>query len=141
MGADVRLITPERCLLCLGGVADEAQGLRLLESPDEEERFMACRDWQQERPGSLASLNMTATAIALRMLEDLVAGRIQASLWCHIEFQANGEQQVAYPTPQRPSAPQCCACGISGWGDAGLGHFTDILRRRQQMQVRLSASS
>jgi molybdopterin/thiamine biosynthesis adenylyltransferase len=136
MGADVRLITPERCLLCFGGVADESLGLRLLESPDEEEWFSTLRDWQDERPGSLASLNSLAAAIALRAFEDLVADRLQGSLWCHIEFLRNGQLQVNYPTPTPSASPASCACAISGWGDAGLAHFTSILRRREQTQPR-----
>ena len=135
MGADVRVVLPERCLLCCGSVANEAQGLRLLDSPDEEEWFAAFRDWQQERPGSLASLNMIASGIAMRMFEDFVAGRISSSLWCHAEFSAKGEIQVSYATPPSPDAVQFCGCLISGWGDAGLGHFTEILRRRNQTRT------
>ena len=135
MGADIRLITPERCLLCFGSVARETEGVRLLESPDEEDRLMAFRDWRQERPGSLASLNMTAAGIALRMFEDLVSGRIETSLWCHIEFHENGQLQVSYPTPQARGTSLACACAISGWGDAGPGQFANILRRRQSTPI------
>jgi hypothetical protein len=135
--ADIRLVMPgERCLLDFGsvGLDEEAAGLRILESPDEEEWFTALRDWREERPGSLASINATAAAVALRMFEDLVAGRIPSSLWCNLAFQADGTMHVSYPNPERAEG-SLCACDIAGWGDGGLRHFTAILRRRQEVRA------
>ena len=135
LDADIRLVMPgERCLLDFGSVAHEAAGLRILESPDEEEWFTALRDWREERPGSLASINATAAGVALRMFEDLVAGRIPSSLWCNLAFQADGTMHVSYPNPERAERG-LCACDIAGWGDGGLRHFTAILRRRQEAQA------
>jgi hypothetical protein len=134
MGADVRLVLPgQRCLLDFGNVVNPEDGLRILESPDEEDWFMALRDWRQERPGSLASLNTVAVGVGLRLFENLVAQRISTSLWCQLGFMTDGTMQVSYPNPEPPGR-ELCACGIAGWGDAGLQHFTAILRRRAEAQ-------
>lgn len=128
MGADIRLIGPERCLLCFGGVNQEQLGQRLLESPDAEAEYRERRDWRAERPGSLRSLNELGLAAAQRTLEDYVSGQVTESEWCRLEFHRNGRIAVAYPAP--PPAARPCACGILGWGDAGLSRFSGILKQR-----------
>lgn len=131
MGADVRLVAPERCLWCLGGVANEAEGYRQLMSPDREEWESFFRiSWDRERPGSLASLNTAAVGMAARAFEDFVTGRLDRSLWCHLEFLANGRAELSYPAPS-PLGSKTCACGIAGWGDIGLRELTSILGRSQ----------
>ena len=130
--ADVRLILPEeRCLLCFGGLENEADGRRLLANPDAEEDFYARRDWRQERVGSLASVNLQAVGMALGLFEDFVAGRVADSSWRHLEFGADGGTTLSSPGAlQAPGVP--CACAISGWGEAGLPAFLPILETRQQ---------
>jgi hypothetical protein len=118
MGADVRLLVPgERCLLCLGGLADHAGARRVLTSADAEQAFYAHRDWRQERNGSLRSLNHLATALALRLWEDFVAQRLPGSTWLHAEFDSAGQLALTYP----PSAVSPCQlCSLLGRGEEGL---------------------
>jgi hypothetical protein len=119
LGADVRLLVPgERCLLCLGGLADPGSGRRVLTSADAEQEFHAARDWRRERAGSLRSLNHLAAALALRLWEDFVAERVTASTWAHLEFDPAGRLAVTYPSPPGPAACQLCA--LLGAGEEGV---------------------
>lgn len=63
------------CILCLGGLADWAQARSLF--------FPVSRrteaDWRRQRAGSLRSLNPIAAHLGLRLLEDLVAERVDGS--------------------------------------------------------------
>ena len=129
MGLDVRLITPERCLLCFGGVRGESEGRALLASPDRERNAMVGRHWRAERPGSLYSLNQLAASVGARIYEDFVAGRLRESVWCHLEFASTGRIEISYPAPPTAiSTP--CACRLSGWGDVGLSHFAELMESR-----------
>jgi hypothetical protein len=146
MGADVRLVLPgERCLLCLGGLADLEGARRVLASADAEQAFHAGRDWRRERAGSLRSLNHLAASVALRLWEDLVAGLVRASTWTHIEFDPSGRLTVSHPSSHLPFS------GISGRDDAdppdsvaGQAEFSftppDVATRGQkQLHVRSKA--
>ncbi len=128
--ADIRLVSPEHCLLCCGGVANAAEGRRILSSPDFENEFMMLRDWRSERPGSLGSLNRLAAAFAHRLLEDYAAGRVRSSVWRRVELNRQGGAQVIdLPVAANPDG-QPCACRILGWGDLGIPHFLHLLNRR-----------
>ena len=128
---DVRLVLSEqRCLLCFGGLENEAEAHRLLAEPDAEEEFYRNRDWRQERPGSLASLNLQAVGMALGLFEDFVEGAVTESSWRHLEFRAEGEVTLSMPSPQ-PTAARPCVCAISGWGEAGLPALLPLLEARK----------
>lgn len=86
IGADIRLILPgDGCLLCIGGAGDvranlarlvAAQaGLELPRSP-----------WNQQRLGSLRSVNQMAVSEGMRLLEMLAEGGIEGSCWIRIEW-------------------------------------------------------
>jgi len=125
MGADVRLVLPDRCLMCFGGVAGFAEARReLLEGRIA--RNHSTRDWQRERIGSLRSLNMIASGHALRLLEEFAAGRIRASTWLNLEFGGNG--LPALTTPASEINGRCAACGFTGHGDSGITQLADMLR-------------
>jgi len=120
---------PGHCLLCFGGLHDELSARQVLASAEAERTFFADRDWQHERAGSLASLNQCAAAVALRLLEDLVAERVEDSTWTHIEFDPAGHLTVSYPTPPpRTAASLCHVCGVSGWGEEGLPRMVEVFR-------------
>jgi len=119
MGADVRLMLPGQCLLCYGGLRNEAEARQLLASANTEHTFHTTRNWQSERAGSLASLNGCATSIALRLLEDLVAERVRESMWAHIEFDTSGRLTVSYPESPKASS-YCRICELTGCGEEGL---------------------
>ncbi|MBI2201218.1 MAG: ThiF family adenylyltransferase [Armatimonadetes bacterium] len=130
LGADVRLVLPGQCLLCFGGLRDEAEARRVLASAEAERAFYAHRDWRSERAGSLASLNQCAVGVAQRLLEDLIAERIQESLWARLEFDASGRLAVSYPTVSLPhDRPPCSLCKLRGWGEEGLPHVAELFRQ------------
>ncbi len=94
VGADVRFVLPEHCLWCFGGLRHATEARQVLASTEAERDFVAQRDWQRERAGSLGSLNQCAVGVALRLLEDLLDGRVQDSTWAHLEFDAAGRLSV-----------------------------------------------
>ena len=119
MGADVRLIVPgDGCLLCRGSLTHYADAVEsLCRQPLWPTGFP---NWQQQRAGSLRSLNTTAAGLALRLLEDLVAERVTGSVWAHLEFDSSGGHlAVTYPA-LTPPASGCVLCAKAGVGDAGL---------------------
>jgi len=133
MVGDVRIIGPDRCLLCSGGVTGEHLGRQILLDPDFEARHRENRDWRAERAGSLHSLNQATAGVASRLLEDYIAG-VCDSAWCHLEF-VNGALEVTYPDwGANPSLP--CACSIAGWGDGGIQRFMEILAERESATTR-----
>ena len=135
MGIDVRLIIPgERCLLCMGSVEDEELGRQILASPDFEGEFMATRDWQTERAGSLLSLNLMAVSTAMRIFEDLLTGKLQHSTWIQID---TGGAEMKYRTVDvtAKGRESPCACRFAGWGNAGLREIGRVLAARQSNRV------
>jgi molybdopterin/thiamine biosynthesis adenylyltransferase len=127
MGADVRLTLPgDRCLECLGGLADPAGAHRALATPAAERSALDDRDWRAGRAGSLRSLNGLATAVAQRLWEDLIANRVRASTWLRIEYDAAGRPSITEPMPPRPGA--CRLCDLMGRGDDGLPRAAALAR-------------
>jgi hypothetical protein len=119
MGAEVRLVLPgDGCLLCLGGVAHPSHVDAVFRSRADEERFQSQRDWRRERAGSLRSLNQVAAGLALRLLEDFLAGRVERSMWLRLEYGGDGTPTVHRPESERMS--DCPMCAHIGTGDAGL---------------------
>lgn len=130
MGADVRLVLPGRCLLCFGGLRDVAAAQQVLASAEAERAFAAQRDWQQERAGSLASLNQCAVSVALRLLEDWLSARVADSTWTHLEFDPAGRLTVSPPSvPLASDRPSCPLCRLSGWGEEGLTRVVALLHQ------------
>ena len=119
MVGDVRLILPGRCLLCFGGVANPEVARTIFTAQP-----YAPPVWNQERQGSLLSLNTVLIGHALRMIEDLVDERIQASCWLHYEFDARGNPSVQIIT--LPSDPDCPLCPYAAMGDAGRTAVREI---------------
>lgn len=127
MGADVRLLIPgEACLLCLGGLRNEAEARRMLTSADEERGIHASRDWQAERTGSLLSLNLLAVSTALRAWEDFLAERIEHSTWVRLFFDPRGHLETLYPAIPSHFAP-CPLCALAFAGNSGLSHVWEFL--------------
>jgi molybdopterin/thiamine biosynthesis adenylyltransferase len=118
-GAEVRLVLPGQCLLCLGGIADLNRGLaELFDGP-------APRpvDWRTQRAGSLHSLNGMAVFLGLRLLEELLIGRRQQSLWMHLDGTATGGVRLE----ERPGRSNCVLCDRTGQGDEGLTNIRSLL--------------
>lgn len=127
LGADVRLILNERCLLCFGGVSDEGRGRASLASPDRERSDLHDRDWRSERAGSLDSLNDLAACAGRRLVERCVAGQQRESVW--LQFDETAEFPLRVSQPQ-PALERECFCSIAGWGDAGIPRILEVLERR-----------
>lgn len=118
MGADVRLILPgEGCLLCWGGVANPQAALAQWRAGLADSATLAPlrRPWQAERAGSLRSLNAVAAHLGIRLLEDLVAGRLTQSVWLQLEVDAQGVPSLQ-PVSATPRAA-CPLCALQGRGD------------------------
>jgi len=129
MGADVRLLLPgDRCLLCLGGIANREEAKSFLQSPKDSSRRLQ-RPWYEERSGSLRSLNQIAAHLGMRLLEDLIGDRIDRSLWLRLEFDSQGIPSLRTLTPSPD--PSCLLCGHMGAGDDGLDVVQDLLCMRQ----------
>jgi len=140
MGADVRLVLPGNCLLCCGGLRDHTHALQVLAQPEAERAFSAQRDWRRERAGSLASLNHCAVGVALRLLEDFVAARIQDSTWVHLAFSPEDSLSVTYPPVSPPQPPvRCRLCRLTGWGDAGVPRLVDLWQAESPLGATESA--
>ncbi|MFQ3611099.1 MAG: ThiF family adenylyltransferase [Fimbriimonadales bacterium] len=101
MGADIRLVVPNRCLLCFGSIANLEQARSEMGQALPSETSI---DWRSQRAGSLRSLNMLAVGFALRLLEDYISGRVQESRWVRLLFNDAGiptlEQPQANPNPR-----------------------------------------
>ncbi|MGE0824221.1 MAG: ThiF family adenylyltransferase [Candidatus Binatia bacterium] len=122
MGADIRLILPaDRCLLCCGGITDVEQARQIFMAQPVAPR----QPWNEERAGSLRSLNQIAAHIGLRVLEDFISERVQESRWLRLEFDAQGFPSVQVITP--PPALTCPLCRHRGHGDGGLIAVREIL--------------
>lgn len=120
MGADVRLILPgDGCLLCRGSVGDYAQAVDDLCNHRLPTGLQG--DWRHQRAGSLRTLNQLAAAVAVQMLQDLVAERLEGSAWMHAEFAEAGHLTVTYPATGQAGSPDCALCAKAGLGDEGLG--------------------
>ena len=132
MGLDVRLVFPGHCLMCCGRLGNIAEARQVLASAEAERAFYAQRDWQRERAGSLASLNHCAVGLALRLLEDFIAARVQESTWMHLEFDPAGRLSVVYPpVPPVRERPTCRLCRLSGWGADGLPQLIELWRHEE----------
>ena len=110
LGADVRLILPgDGCLLCWGGVQNAPTALQRWRSGT------GRRSWNEERAGSLRSLNALAAHSGLRLIEDMVSGHLRQSVWFRHETDAHG-----IPSLRRLSGhprPGCPLCAVLGAGD------------------------
>jgi hypothetical protein len=135
LGADIRWIVPgEGCLLCMGGVANLQQVEVVRQGLYAEQQYRAQRHWRRERRGSLRSLNMIATGLALRMLEDYLAMRLPTSRWLRLVYQdAMPQLQTpAYNTPNRE-----CLCVQLGGGDKLLTQPLDSIRQISHSEPRV----
>lgn len=99
-GADIRLILPGHCLLCVGGV-------------DLDTRHVA--DWRRQRAGSLRSLNGMAASYALFLLERLIAGDVADTTWTRLRLDARA--LLRSEQPAFAARPGCPVCADAGRGD------------------------
>ena len=135
LGADIRWLVPgECCLLCTGGVANPQQVEVVRQGLYAEQQHRAQRHWQRERLGSLRSLNMMATGLALRTLEDYLAMRLHTSRWLRLVYQDSVPQlhELGHGTPNRN-----CLCAHTGGGDKLLTQPLDSIRQISHSEPRV----
>lgn len=135
LGADIRWIVPgEGCLLCMGGVANLQQVEVVRQGLYAEQQYRAQRHWRRERRGSLRSLNMMATGLALRTLEDYLAMRLHTSRWLRLVYQDSVPQlhELGHGTPNRN-----CLCAHTGGGDKLLTQPLDSIRQISHSEPRV----
>jgi hypothetical protein len=135
LGADIRWLVPgECCLLCMGGVANPQQVEVVRQGLYAEQQHRAQRHWQRERLGSLRSLNMMATGLALRTLEDYLAMRLHTSRWLRLVYQDATPQlhELGHGAPNRN-----CLCAHTGGGDKLLTQPLDSIRQISHSEPRV----
>lgn len=119
MGADIRFLLSDDengCIFCaVGGIAAPEQVLRALAEPGRPEAGPPRRDWRTERRGSLRSLNQIAVHLGVRMIEDVIAGRLTRSRWLRVTFDPAGMPAIRELHGRR--MPGCRVCGAMGLGD------------------------
>lgn len=124
MGADARILWPDACLLCAGGLRDErAASTRRASSTAERHAREHPRAFNAERAGSLSSLNALAVGAALRMLEGFAAGALrQNGSWLRLPHDAAGRLETTYPSHVREAVGRTCCCQFAGlgWGPDGI---------------------
>jgi molybdopterin/thiamine biosynthesis adenylyltransferase len=119
LGLDVRLIVPgDGCLLCRGGLAHYQQALDDL--CQRRPPALPSGTWRRQRAGSSRPLNQIAAGLAVQLLQDLVAERIEASTWVQAEIDPLGRLTVR-PRAPHPGETACSLCSRAGQGDAVLG--------------------
>jgi hypothetical protein len=127
MGADVRLVLPDRCLLCFGGIRGIEQALtHLLDLSHYQNSHLASTDWRRQRAGSLHSLNQMAVSFALRVLEEFVGGRVEDNTWLQVDVDELGMPQVRQGRAPKPN--ECRLCRITGFGDFGVHLLRSLVR-------------
>lgn len=115
-GAEVRLVLPaDGCLGCLGGVTDLHAARAQTASPEAERIALREVDWRSRRAGSLRSLNLQAVGFGLGLLERLVAGEQERSVWIQLTWAGSGPPRVRAQGPRR--TPALCLCDQMGLGD------------------------
>jgi hypothetical protein len=109
IAGDVRLLLPGRgCVCCVGGLPDEeAARYELLAPPGALQRGLP-PSWQQERAGSLVTINALCVAAGVQLWLDLLAGTLETSHWSRFRWHpGRGLEVNAGPVAARD---QCAVC-------------------------------
>lgn len=111
LAGDVRLFLPGAggCVACVGGFADPAETWYDLHAPAGSLRRQMRPAWNQQRAGSLISLNSITVGAAVQLWLDLLAGRIRTSHWLRISW--NPETGVTTDAARVSGEKGCKVCG------------------------------
>jgi hypothetical protein len=108
--ADVRFTNPgQACLACIGGLPGSQEIAHRLDGG--EPRRIA---WDEQRVGSLRSLNLVATALAMRQIEDRVRFPRMPSVW--LQYQDHPTAPTVLTTGQADPDGSCPVCSAAGSG-------------------------
>lgn len=109
MTGDVTLLLPtEGCCSCVGGFADPAETRYDLTAPPGSLRRLLRPAWNQERVGSLATLNSMVVGAAAQTLLDLYMGEQKTSAWHRFAWH-QGQGLQCHSTPVNAAA-DCAIC-------------------------------
>jgi hypothetical protein len=112
VGADVRLCLPgEACIACLGGLRDPDGAGRAVAAPPAALRRGPLRPWDEQRAGSLVTVNQIAVNLGVQLWLDLLAGRLGRSTWYHLRW---GDDGVADLEAHQWPEPACRYCRPEG---------------------------
>jgi molybdopterin/thiamine biosynthesis adenylyltransferase len=121
MEGDVHLILPgDRCLLCCGGVCDYDRALRRLVSEAGSTSTGQSEPWWLQRMGSLKTMDQAVAGVAAQLLIDLVASRVQSSVWSRLAWHDDGRFTAERPELAARDTCRGCLCSRMGLGDAGI---------------------
>jgi hypothetical protein len=110
MTADVRYANPtQSCLSCLGGLPGVVEIVDHLNG-----EITAPVPWNEQRDGSLRSLNLVAVALALRQIEQRARTPHLASVW--IQYQDHPSNPNLISTTRTEPEELCPVCAEAGAG-------------------------
>jgi molybdopterin/thiamine biosynthesis adenylyltransferase len=107
-GLDVQLALPgEACLSCMAGLRNEASAQDLLDGPPGLLPNEAALTWDEQRAGSLPTINAIAANLGVEMWLELLAGDLVASRWTRIEWEGSSGPHLTHHAP-RPGPCRVC---------------------------------
>lgn len=110
--AEARLFLPgsgEGCVVCVGGMQNIDDLLYDLDAPPGSLRRRLRPAWNQQRAGSLVTVNSIVVGAALQTWLDLLSGRLRNSFWQRLAWRP-GQGLVGDAGVVR-GAPDCRFCG------------------------------
>ena len=112
LASDVRLLLPgQGCVCCVGGLADEESArYELLAPPGALQRGQPVQ-WNEQRLGSLITLNEMTVSIGVQLWLDLLAGELRTSHWHRLRWQPGGGVQADYASVDADSGCTICRPG------------------------------
>jgi hypothetical protein len=114
MGADIRLLLPgEACVCCLGGLRDEEEAHYVAAAPPGALPRRPREAWDQQRAGSLITINQVAMNLGVQLWLDMVAGRAEQSRWYQVRWSGDGGLWVETSTQPARGCKICRAGQIA----------------------------
>jgi hypothetical protein len=111
---DARLFLPgagEGCVACVGGLENLDETIHELNAPPGSLRRQSQRVWNEERAGSLVTINAITVGAALHIWLDVLSGRTSSSFWQRLAW-SNVQGLVSHAGNVR-GATDCRFCGRS----------------------------
>ena len=108
LGADIRLLLPgQACVGCLGGLRNLDEARYEVAGPPGSLRRGPPVTWQEQRAGSLVTVNSVACNLGIQMWLDLLRGTVTESRWCHLEWRPNGTPTIDLQTMPSTACSIC----------------------------------
>jgi hypothetical protein len=95
MGADARLLLPgEACVVCLGGLRNLDEARYEVAGPPKALHRGRRSEWNEQRAGSLVTINEVAVNLSIQLWLDLLTGIVRQSRWCRLEWDLEGTPRM-----------------------------------------------